>query len=149
MQDAWEDRGWNESVQQPPPTTMYGNYNVPIDDKTVFQSQIEVPKASQVDLERSDAERSEFKKRKWKMAAFTIFSFLILIFNIAVLGALASRGDLLTPITLFQGNCTESSKFSFWIHLLINGFSSALLMGSSAGMQTARLVREALPIYEG
>ncbi|MCJ1359700.1 MAG: hypothetical protein MMC33_009702 [Icmadophila ericetorum] len=141
MQIAWEDQGWNESFQQPSTATMYYNYRVPIDNERKSQHQNEVLQASQADLERSAAESCQRKKEIRKMAAFLIFSFLILIFNIAFLGAFAKGRDLLTPVTLFQGSCTESAKLSFWIHLLINGLSSVLLMGSSIGFQTAQLVR--------
>jgi hypothetical protein len=85
-----------------------------------------------------------------KLIAFAVLAILVFVLNaVPVIGfgigsfgfkdeSHQSYGSLSGVI--YEGTCTQTKTFDFWIHLLINVLSTALLMGNSKAMQTLRLL---------
>lgn len=160
MNVPWE-QGWAHHQQQPPPLTVptnqsnnyYSHYWLPANNKMAFpQSQCEShsrPVDSDADVEEA-SRKHQLRKEQRKMTAFAALSLVILIFNTAVLVAYARRvGSPEPTIPLFQGTCTETARFSLWVHVLINALALCLSLVSANGMRNVRLVHEAQPSDAG
>ncbi len=81
------------------------------------------------------AGRKKTNSPSTKIALFAVLACLVFILNTAAVAIFATHSDV-----LFSGTCEESHRFSFWIHLLINVLSTALLMGTSNAMQMLPLI---------
>ena len=70
-----------------------------------------------------------------KIALFAVLVCSVFILNTVAVAIFATHSDV-----LFSGTCAQSHRFSFWIHLLINGLSTAILMGTSNAMKLLPLI---------
>ncbi|KAI9836725.1 MAG: hypothetical protein M1837_003257 [Sclerophora amabilis] len=100
-------------------------------------------------LFRGDTGNTQSQRRRWGgmsdsmtgwrcsvMIAIVATSAVLLINIVWTVWAVLTYGSHGGYTTLYEGNCSKTSKLSTWLHLVINVLSSVLLGGSNFCMQT-------------
>lgn len=102
---------------------------------------VQVHKKGYEALPEPEYKRKSSKQRylsglKFSLRGFAVIAGLVLVVNISwFLWAKKKYGISSGYGTIQRGDCAVAKRLNTWLHLLINGLSTLLLMGSNAFMQ--------------